>query len=236
MCGRFSMAIDAEQLALDFRISHVPENWKKRYNVTPSQWIATVPFIDKPEIVFMRWGLVPFWAKDPAIGNQLINARAETVAEKSSFKASFKNKRCLILANGFYEWKKEPGSKRSIPYYFSLKSGDAFAFAGLWDDWEATALVSEPGLPGVTSCTIITTEANALVRPVHSRMPVVLTKDVMWNWLKSGSEAEKLAMLQPLDPDLMIAWQLGHDVNNPVIDNESLIKPRENNFKQRKLL
>ena len=236
MCGRFSMALETDDVRTALALGQVPESWKPRYNVAPTQTVAAVSDVNTRDVVMLRWGLVPFWAKDPAIGNQLINARAETVAEKSSFKASFKNKRCLILANGFYEWKKEPGSKRSIPYYFSLKSGDAFAFAGLWDDWEATALVSEPGLPGVTSCTIITTEANALVRPVHSRMPVVLTKDVMWNWLKSGSEAEKLAMLQPLDPDLMIAWQVGHDVNNPVIDNESLIKPRENNFKQRKLL
>lgn len=225
MCGRFTMAIDAEQLQMKLNLGTMPELWEKRYNIAPSQYIATVPFADSRNVVYMRWGLVPFWAQDPAIGNRMINARAESVAEKPSFRASFKNKRCLILADGFYEWQKNKKGKGSIPYYFTLKSREPFAFAGLWDDWEPKGVSSEPGIPGLTTCTIITTEANRVVAPIHPRMPVVLIQDRMWNWLEAETEVEKLALLKPLDPDLMQAWQVGSDVNSPGNDYEFLVAP-----------
>lgn len=225
MCGRFTMAIDAEHLQLKLNLGAMPEPWEKRYNIAPSQYIATVPFAESRNVVYMRWGLVPFWAQDPAIGNRMINARAETVAEKPSFRSSFKNKRCLILADGFFEWQKVSGGKASIPYYFTLKSREPFAFAGLWDDWEPKGVTSEPGIPGLTTCTLITTEANRVVAPVHPRMPVILTKDVMWDWLNADSETEKLALLKPLNSDLMQAWQVGREVNSPSNEGHELINP-----------
>lgn len=227
MCGRFTMAIDTEQLQMKLNLGAMPELWEKRYNIAPSQYIATVPFADSRNVVYMRWGLVPFWAQDPAIGNRMINARAESVAEKPSFRASFKNKRCLILADGFYEWQKTTQGKGSVPYYFTLKSGEPFAFAGLWDDWEPKGVSSQPGIPGLTTCTIITTQANRVVAPIHPRMPVILTKDRMWQWLQATNEAEKLALLKPLDPDLLQAWQVGSEVNSPNNNDEYLIDPVE---------
>ena len=229
MCGRFTMAIDAQHLQLKLNLGEMPEPWEKRYNIAPSQYIPTVPFADSRNVVYMRWGLVPFWAQDPAIGNRMINARAETVAEKPAFRASFKNKRCLILADGFYEWQKASGGKASTPYYFSLKSGDPFAFAGLWDDWEPKGVSSEPGIPGLTTCTLITTEANRIVAPVHPRMPVILTKETMWDWLQAETQTEKLALLKPLDPDLMRAWPVGREVNSPRNDDPDLLIPIEDN-------
>ena len=238
MCGRFTMAIDAQHLQMTLDLGEMPEPWEKRYNIAPSQYIPTVPFADTRHVVYMRWGLVPFWAQDPAIGNRMINARAETVAEKPSFRASFKNKRCLILADGFYEWQK--GAKGSVPYYFTLKTREPFAFAGLWDDWEPKGVSSEPGIPGLTTCTLITTEANRVVAPIHPRMPVVLTKDLMWDWLRAETETEKLALLKPLDPDLMQTWQVGKEVNSPVNDTEALISPysdcEQNDYKQGRLI
>lgn len=238
MCGRFTMAIDAQHLQMTLDLGEMPEPWEKRYNIAPSQYIPTVPFADTRHVVYMRWGLVPFWAQDPAIGNRMINARAETVAEKPSFRASFKNKRCLILADGFYEWQK--GAKGSVPYYFTLKTREPFAFAGLWDDWEPKGVSSEPGIPGLTTCTLITTEANRVVAPIHPRMPVVLTKDLMWDWLRAETETEKLALLKPLDPDLMQTWQVGKEVNSPANDTEALIRPytdlEQNDYKQGRLI
>lgn len=232
MCGRFTMAIDAQHLQLKLNLGEMPVPWEKRYNIAPSQFIATVPFADSRNVVYMRWGLVPFWAQDPAIGNRMINARAETVAEKPAFRASFKNKRCLILADGFYEWQKASGGKASVPYYFSLKSAEPFAFAGLWDDWEPKGVSSEPGIPGLTTCTLITTDANRVVAPVHPRMPVILTKDVMWDWLEAETDLEKRALLKPLDPDLMQAWQVSREVNSPRNDDQALTKPFEDNDTQ----
>lgn len=225
MCGRFTMALDAEHLQLKLNLGTMPEQWERRYNIAPSQYIPTVPFADSRAVVYMRWGLVPFWAQDPSIGNRMINTRAETVAEKPSFRASFKNKPCLILADGYYEWQKTAGGKSSIPYYFTLKTREPFAFAGLWDDWEPKGVSSEPGIPGLTTCTLITTEANSLVSTVHPRMPVILTKDLMWGWLEAKTEAQKLTFLKPLDPNIMQVWQVGREVNSPNNDIETLIKP-----------
>lgn len=239
MCGRFTMALDAERLQMKLDLASMPEPWAKRYNIAPSQYIPTVPFAESRHVVYMRWGLVPFWAQDPAIGNRMINARAETVAEKPSFRSSFKNKRCLILADGFYEWQKASGGKSSQPYYFTLKTREPFAFAGLWDDWEPKGVSSEPGIPGLTTCTLITTTANRVVAPVHPRMPVILTKERMWDWLTAITETEKLALLKPLEPELMQAWPVGREVNSPAIDDESLIHPIDamnQSIKQEQLL
>lgn len=225
MCGRFTMAIDSEDLRTELALGQIPPDWEKRYNIAPSQDVATVPNPDNRDVVWMRWGLVPFWAKDPSIGNKMINARAETVAEKPSFRNSFKNKRCLILANGFYEWRKSGG--QSIPFYFQLKGGEPFAFAGLWDDWENKGVSSMPGLPGLTTCTLITTSANEDVRAVHPRMPVVLTKETMWDWLEEDDPKILESLLKPLPAGSLIAYQVSRDVNSPQNQGEYLVEPIE---------
>lgn len=227
MCGRFSMAIDSDDLRTQLALGQMPFEWEKRYNIAPSQYIPTVPFGDTRDVVMMRWGLVPFWADDPSIGNRMINARAESVREKPAFRSSFRNKRCLILADGFYEWKKA-GRGGSIPYYYSLRSGAPFAFAGLWDDWEPKGVSSEPCLPGLTTCTIITTDANALVAEVHNRMPAILTGENMWTWLKSNNPDELQALLMPLENGLLQSWEVDRAVNSPTSEGIRLIEPAAN--------
>lgn len=167
MCGRFTMAIDSDDVRTQLALGQMPLDWEPRYNIAPSQEIACVPFAEARSVHWFRWGLVPFWAQDPSIGNGMINARhRRSVAEKPAFRNSFKNKRCLILADGFYEWRKV--GKLSVPFYFSLRSGEAFAFAGLWDDWEPKVSTQCQDCPGLTTCSIITTDANSLVADVHA--------------------------------------------------------------------
>ncbi|MFZ3071278.1 MAG: SOS response-associated peptidase [Anaerolineaceae bacterium] len=224
MCGRFSMAIDSDDIQTALALGNIPENWRRRYNIAPSQDVAVVFDPESRDVTWMRWGLVPFWAKDPSIGSKMINARAETIAEKPSYKQSFKHKRCLILADGFYEWKKvgKTSKKGSIPFYFSLKNGDPFAFAGLWDDWEPKGLSPEPGM---TTCTIITCPANALVSPIHDRMPVILTGDQAWDWLKTDNEAALMSMLKPAPADLLQDWEVSKAVNDPKNDTTACVQP-----------
>lgn len=217
------MAIDSDDVRTQLALGQMPLDWESRYNIAPSQDIGCVPFAETRSVHWFRWGLVPFWAQDPSIGNGMINARAESVAEKPAYRNSFKNKRCLILADGFYEWRK--AGKQSIPFYFSLRSGEAFAFAGLWDDWEPKGVSSEPGLPGLTTCTIITTNANPLVAQVHPRMPVILRGQAMWDWLVEPDASKRLSLLQPFDPKLMHSWEVSRAVNSPAQDDPSLIQP-----------
>ncbi|MGI6258365.1 MAG: SOS response-associated peptidase [Anaerolineaceae bacterium] len=223
MCGRFTMAIDSEDLRTQLALGQMPLDWEKRYNIAPSQEVATVPFAHSRDVVWMKWGLVPFWAKDPAIGYKMINARAETVAEKPAYRSSFRNKRCLILADGFYEWKKI--GRSSIPYYFQLEGGEPFAFAGLWDDWENKGVSSLPGIPGLTSCTMITTEANQDMAEVHHRMPVILRKERMWDWLLEDNPRALQAMLKPLPDGSLRRVQVSRDVNSPANQGADLIAP-----------
>jgi len=223
MCGRFTIAIESDDLQTALALGQMSENWHKRYNIAPGQMIPTVPDPENRDVVMMKWGLVPFWATDPNIGYKMINARAETVLEKPSYKNSFKHKRCLILADGFYEWAGS-GTKTSQPWYFSLRSGVPFAFAGLWDDWEPKGVSGTPGLPGLTTCTIITTNANSRVSPVHPRMPVMLIGDETHAWLESGNQTELTSLLKPADPNLMQAWPVSREVNTPAQDGPKLIQ------------
>ena len=222
MCGRFTLAIDSDDLRTQLALGQMPLDWEKRYNIAPSQDLATVPFADSRNVVWMRWGLVPFWAKDPAIGYKMINARAESVAEKPAYRSSFRNKRCLILADGFYEWRKV--GKTSIPFYFQLDGSEPFAFAGLWDDWEIKGVSSMPGMPGLTTCTIITTSANEDVSPVHERMPVILRKERMWDWLIEDNPLALSEMLKPLASGSLRKHEVSRDVNSPQNQGEKLIE------------
>lgn len=227
MCGRFTMAIDSDDVRTQLALGQMPLDWAPRYNIAPTQEVACVPFAEARSVHWFRWGLVPFWAQDPAIGSGMINARAESVAEKPAFRNSFKSKRCLILADGFYEWRKT--GKGSIPFYFSLRGGEAFAFAGLWDDWEPKGVSSEPGLPGLTTCAIITTAANETVAPVHERMPVILRKENMWDWLLESSETTLMSLLRPAPADWLRVWEVSRAVNNPREDSPECAAPLAGN-------
>jgi putative SOS response-associated peptidase YedK len=168
----------------------------------------------------LRWGLVPFWAKDISIGYKLINARSETLSEKPSFKNAFKNRRCLILADGFYEWQK-PAAKGApkAPFRFTLKDEKPFAFAGLWESWYS------PENEEIQSCTIITCEPNPLLAQIHNRMPVILDRNNCWEWLSDKPESELAGLMKPYPADEMKGYPVGQKVNNPRVDDINLIKP-----------
>ena len=192
MCGRFILITDLSFIAREFDIPGLSVHFLPSRNVSPGQQIPAVIKRDNQNMLASYlWGLIPFWAKDPSIGAKLINARAETIAEKPGFKNAFAQRRCLIPADGFYEWKKE--GNQNIPYAFSLKSGAPFVFAGLYERWIA------PDQKTVETCTIITTQANAVVEPIHDRMPVIVPKDVQGIWLdtKNIDASKLLDVLKP---------------------------------------
>ncbi|HOG77994.1 MAG: SOS response-associated peptidase [Anaerolineaceae bacterium] len=219
MCGRFSMAIDSDNLQTALALGQMPADWKRRYNIAPSQDIAAVRDAETRAVEMLQWGLVPFWAKDPAIGNSLINARSESVHEKPSFKNAFRKRRCLILADGFYEWQKS--DKGSRPFYFSLRAGEPFAFAGLWENWQP----KDQPAAALTTCAIITTAANETVSPVHERMPVILRGEAMWDWLLESGETALLSLLRPAPADWLRAWEVSRAVNNPRQDGPECAEP-----------
>lgn len=192
-----------------------------RYNIAPTQEVAAVRSAaggPQRELVFFRWGLIPGWADDPGIGNRLINARAETAAEKPSFRSAFRQRRCLILADGFFEWQKLAGRKQ--PHYFRLRDGQAFAFAGLWECWQGE------GRP-VESCTILTTQANELVRPLHERMPVILPPEDHGRWLDLAATKPELleGLLRPYRSEDMVSYPVNLVVNNPRNNSPQCIEP-----------
>src|SRR5215216_3572508 len=176
MCGRYTLRTPVDTLAEAFEIEEYPSSIVPSYNIAPTQEVAAVVEEDeKRKLEMLRWGLIPSWAKDPAIGNKMINARAETLAEKPSFRTALKRRRCLVVADGFYEWKKTGGGK--TPMYVQLKDGQPFGFAGLWEAWQSP----EDGL--IKTCTIITTTPNELLADIHDRMPVILPREAYDRWL-----------------------------------------------------
>lgn len=221
MCGRFTLTLDSDEVREALRLGQVPADWQPRYNVAPSQNVLVVNDPAARDALWMRWGLVPSWAKDPAIGMQMINARAETVMEKPSFRSAFARRRCLILADGFYEWQKAPAgqSGRSRPFYFRLADGAPFAFAGLWEHWQPAAG------DALTTCTIITCAANPLVAPVHPRMPVILTGDAAWHWLELDDQAALHSLLQPYPAGQMQALAVNRAVGSPANDSPECLLP-----------
>ncbi|CAG0954636.1 SOS response-associated protein YedK [Gammaproteobacteria bacterium] len=210
MCGRFIIKSDLEQIQLAFSIDQVEAQVQPSYNIAPTQSIVTVAQRDGQNVLEnMRWGLIPVWAKDMSIGSKMINARAESVAEKASFKRPLKSRRCLIVADGFYEWQKE-GAKK-IPMFIHLKSQKPFAFAGLYDVWKS------PDGDWITSCAIITTRPNELMETIHNRMPVILPKTAYKPWLDVSNQDldELIALLQPYPADKMLAYPVSPLVNSP---------------------
>jgi putative SOS response-associated peptidase YedK len=221
MCGRFTLTADPNELRAAFPFVNIPEDPQPRYNVAPSQPVAVVPNDGENKLDYYVWGLIPFWAKDPSIGNRMINARSETLTEKPSFKSAFRRRRCLIPASGFYEWKAEEGQKTKTPMYIQLEDGRPFAFAGLWDRWNS------PDGSTVLSCTIITTGPNELVSQIHNRMPVILKPEDYPLWLDPGEPpVEKLSqLLAPYPSKEMKAYPVSRMVNKPDYDAPELIKP-----------
>ena len=197
MCGRFILLTDLSVIVETFRIGEVAAEYQPESNISPGRQIsAVIRDEDVNKLVRFRWGLIPSWAKDPSIGNRMFNARAETLAEKPSFKQAFRKRRCLIVADGFYEWQKSGRTKQ--PFYFSLRSEEPFGFAGLYETWMG------PDRQQVHSCTIITTEPNDLIRPIHDRMPVILPKDREADWIGGNPDPERLkSMLTPYPSEEM---------------------------------
>lgn len=221
MCGRFTLTVDTGQLQEAFSWLDIQGEIKPRYNIAPSQPVAVVPNDGKNQLDFFVWGLIPSWAKDPQIGNRLINARSETLGEKPSFRAAYRRRRCLVLADGFYEWRKEPGSKSKTPMFVQMESRDPFAFAGLWENWH-----SSDGSE-ILSCTIITTEPNSLLKRIHNRMPVILPRDGYNRWLdpQEKEPAQLADLLQPYPAEEMIAYPVSRLVNSPNNEDPACIRP-----------
>lgn len=221
MCGRFTLTVDTAELQTAFAGFTFPSLFAPRYNIAPSQPILALPNDGQSRADFFAWGLIPSWSKDPTIGARLLNARAETLAEKPSFRGPYRYKRCLIPADGFYEWKKTPGQGAKIPYRITLKDQKPFAFAGLWDEWLG------PDGSQVKSCVIITTAPNALVAEIHDRMPVILHPQDYAAWL--SPEARAPQELQPLLTAFpaaeMSAYPVGRLVNNARLDTPEMIQP-----------
>jgi putative SOS response-associated peptidase YedK len=192
MCGRFVLLTDLRVITESFNIQQVAGEYRPGNNMSPGQQIAAVICKDdQNSLVSFRWGLIPAWARDPSIGNRMFNARSETIAEKPSFKNAFKKRRCLIIADGFYEWQKR--GKVRQPVYFGLKSGSPFGFAGLHETWVS------PDQETINTCTIITTKSNELISPIHDRMPVIVSKHYETTWLdpEYQSPNELLSILRP---------------------------------------
>ncbi|MEA3441083.1 MAG: SOS response-associated peptidase [Chloroflexota bacterium] len=221
MCGRFTLTVDAHQIREAFPWITVPEQVQPRYNIAPSQPVAVIPNDSKNQLDFFVWGLVPFWAKDPSIGSRMINARAETVDQKPSFKSAFKYRRCLILADGFYEWMKEPGKRTKTPMYIRMKNDEPFAFAGLWDTWHAA------DGSDLYTCNIITTQPNELLKDIHNRMPVILPEESYPLWLEPDQvdTNELKPLLVPFRASGMEAHAVSTYVNMPANDSPTCIQP-----------
>ncbi len=221
MCGRFTLTIDPADLMEAFPGFSFPKEMTPRYNIAPTQPIAVVANNGKSQVEFFQWGLVPSWAQDPSIGNRMINARAESLAEKPSFRTAYKRRRCLILANGFYEWQQVPGGKTKTPMLIRMKSGEPFAFAGLWEVWH-------PDQDGtLLSCTIITTTPNVLMEKIHNRMPVILSPTAYRLWLDPAERApdELAKLLKPYPASQMAAFPVSRLVNDPKNDSPECVVP-----------
>ncbi len=226
MCGRYSLTTPMEAVRRLFDFPERP-NLAARVNIAPSQEVAAVRLdgegVGARHLVSLRWGLIPSWvpsgAKEPGLGNRMINARAETLAEKPAFRAAFRRRRCLIPADGFYEWKTERGRKQ--PYRIALESGAPFAFAGLWERWEGPG-----GDSGIESCTIVTTEANARLRTLHHRMPVILAPEAYDLWLDPETPgAQAQALLGPAPSEWFTTFRVSPKINSPANDDPALIEP-----------
>lgn len=217
MCGRYTLTVNLQTVAQVFNVAPTLET-KPRYNIAPTQEVVSIMGDDgSKHLAWLRWGLIPKWAKDASIGSRMINIRADTLGEKPSFRRLLDSKRCLMVADGFYEWKEENGVK--YPIYYTLKDQEPFAFAAIWDNW------TNPQGEQIRSCAMITTDPNALVAQVHNRMPVILPKEARQEWLNTEIHDTKFleSLLVPFPADEMTARQVSRAVNNVAVDNPSVL-------------
>ncbi len=221
MCGRFALTVDPADLQDAFPEFAFPAQGAPRFNIAPSQPILALPNDGANKADFFVWGLIPSWAKDPTIGSHLINARAETLAEKPAFRSAYKYHRCLIFADGFFEWQAQPGMKSKVPHFIRLKSGAPFAFAGLWEHWQH-ADGSE-----VRSATIITAEPNELMATIHNRMPVILPRHAYAQWIDPTPlfPIALKSLLVPYPAGEMDAYPVSTLVNSPGNDRAECVLP-----------
>ena len=219
MCGRYTLISDISELQGQFGFMMEPADIRPRYNIAPTQQVLTVVNDGERRGELMRWGLVPSWAKDIKIGSRMINAVSETAAAKPAFRSAFRRRRCLVLADGFYEWRRE--GKQRFPMYFTQKSGDPMALAGLWENWKS------PEGEWVQSCTILTTAANSFIEPVHNRMPVILSAETQPLWLDPLTETpgNLEPLLLPAPPELLKVREVSPMVNNVRNDDPDCIAP-----------
>ncbi|GGH87541.1 SOS response-associated peptidase [Pullulanibacillus pueri] len=218
MCGRFTLTVDIDVLLEQFQIKYpIGFDYQVRYNIAPSQLVTVVIKGEKGnKMGQLRWGLVPEWAKDPKIGYKMINARSETLRSKASFKQAFNKRRCLIIADGFYEWKREDGQKQ--PFRITVKDRKAFAFAGLWSTWESDA-------EKLSTCTIITTGANRLMQNLHHRMPIILSPEDQETWLDPRTDLQTLeGLLTQYPEELMTYYPVSDAVNSAKNEEPSLLE------------
>ena len=222
MCGRFTLSSDLTEFAKQLGLRFDSQKYKPRYNICPSQQVAAVLNDDSNELMLAKWGLVPAWARDPSIGNRLVNARAEGIETKASFRNSFKRRRCVVLADGFFEWGTRPGQKGKIPYYFRLTSREVFGLAALWDIWLDPSAKTEL----LTIC-LITTTPNRVVEPIHNRMPVIVEPRFFNIWLSEEEQPlERLKRcLEPYPAAGMESYAVSKIVNSPGNDRAECIRP-----------
>jgi putative SOS response-associated peptidase YedK len=219
MCGRFVRSSPISLIVEIFKVGSTMSGASASYNVAPSQEILIINDKGKRELVKCRWGFLPPWVKDLSEGSRMINARAETLDEKSSFKAAFKKQRCLIIADGFYEWKKE--KRKKVPYYIRLKSPGPFGFAGLYNQW------TSPDGEKICSCTIITTAANDLVATIHDRMPAIVPRDKVDMWLDPGFQDSEMLkrILRPYPSEEIEMYPVSSKINSVKMDSATNITP-----------
>lgn len=233
MCGRFTLKTPNPRLRDLFGLHDLP-HFVPRFNIAPTQSIPAIRAMDAAvvlrEAVMLRWGLIPFWAKDMAIGNTMINARAETVAEKPAFRQAFSKRRCLIPADGFFEWEKLANGRKQ-PWWIRMADEEPFAMAGLWEIWSPrhTSVASDADSPAsgnVQSCTILTITANADMQTIHDRMPVILPVDAWDAWLNPSSDKSTLqSLLLPFENGRLIRSRVSTIVNRPIVDSPECIEP-----------
>ena len=248
MCGRFTLHHSAKEVAARFGVQKVSFDAQARYNIAPTQHVAAITQQNGERVLdSFRWGLVPFWADDPAIGNRMINARMETLREKPSFKRILQRKRCLIPADGFYEWRENEnaGAKKSratkTPLHIKRKDGELFAFAGLWDEWQPkpqAGSTPDADAEPLQTCTIITSEPNAFLATVHHRMAVVLPPELEDAWLDPTIDDadELLQMLALRETEELEMFPVSTRVNKPAFDDASCIAPAEEEIGEQKAL
>jgi len=218
MCGRFTLTLDPGELQEKLDLGPFLEMYQPRYNIAPTQPVSVVRDATSKAIEQFRWGLIPSWAKDMEIGSRMINARAETLVEKPSFRNLIKKKRCLILADGFFEWSVQDPSKGKIPFYFQVDHGEPFTFAGLYDEWNPSEGEK------VLSCTIITCAPNTLINSYHNRMPVILGKDIRWKWIDKTLPLDLVEnMLLPYPAEEMSVYSASKAINSVQYDSPQFL-------------